>query len=350
MFAVGYDRAVLFSTPRLVVRMMRESDAPVVAAYRDDPAINVFQDWDLPYTLQQAQERLAEQAQFDQVPAGHWVNLAMVQRDDPTDTPIGDLACHVHESGGIAEIGYTLRTEFQGRGYASEGAAALVDHVLATTEVHRVEASLDPVNVASMRVLEAIGLTFETLTRQSYPLRGRWDDDLRYAMLRDDRAAWLARPTGPPRSFELVEITPDDAHLWGRLRTHHSQERFVSPMDRSFRDALFPEVIDGAAVVPWLRGVLADGERVGFVMVAEVTDHHPEPYLWRLLVDRVHQRRGIGRLIIDELQRRFAEQGARSLLTSWGEGVGGPRPFYEGLGFVPTGRIVEGETEARLSW
>lgn len=350
MFAAGYDRAVLFSTPRLTVRMMRLSDAPVVAAYRDDPAIHVFQDWDLPYTLERAQERLAEQAHFHDIPAGDWVNLAMVRRDDPTDTPIGDLACHLHESGRVAEIGYTLRSEFQGHGYASEGAGALVDHLLATTEVHRIEASLDPANVASMRVLEAIGMTFETLTRQSYPLRGRWDDDLRYAMLRDDRVAWLARPSTPPASLELVEITPDDAYLWGRLRTHHSQQRFVSPMDKSFRDALFPEVVDGAPVVPWLRGVLADSERVGFVMVADVTPHHPEPYLWRLLVDRMHQRRGIGRLIIDALQQRFTAAGHRSLLTSWAEGKGGPRPFYVGLGFQPTGRVVEGETEARLSW
>jgi RimJ/RimL family protein N-acetyltransferase len=330
--------------------MMHVSDAPVVAAYRSDPVINVYQDWELPYTLEHARERLAEQARFVDIPVGNWVNLALVRRDDPDETVIGDLACHLHESGRIAEIGYTLRTEFQGHGYASEAAGALADHLLATTEVHRIEASLDPVNAASMRVLEAIGMTFETLTRQSYPLRGRWDDDLRYAMLGDDRAAWLARSRTPPASIDLVEITPDDAYLWGRLRTHYSQERFVAPMSHSFRDALFPEVVDGAPVVPWLRGVLADGERVAFVMLADVTEHHPEPYLWRLLVDRVHQRRGIGRAIIAQLQQSLTELGRRTLLTSWVEGPGSPRPFYEGLGFAPTGRVVDGETEARLSW
>ncbi len=350
MFAVGYDPVVLFSTPRLTVRMMRESDAPVVAQYRDDPAISVFQDWDLPYTVDHARQRLAEQADFDAIPVGKWANLALVRRDDPEQTVIGDLACHLHESGRIAEIGYTLRTEFQGHGYASEGAGALVDHLLATTQVHRIEASLDKDNVASMRVLEAIGLTFETLTRQSYPMRGGWEDDLRYAMLRDDRAAWLARPTTPPSTLELVEITPDDAHLWGRLRTHHSQQRFVAPMAQSFRDALFPEVIDGAPVVPWLRGVMADGERAAFVMLAEVSEHHPEVYLWRLLVDRMHQRRNIGSAILEQLRADVTEQGHRTLITSWGEGLGSPRGFYEGLGFVTTGRVVDGETEARLSW
>ena len=152
------------------------------------------------------------------------------------------------------------------------------------------------------------------------------------------------------RNKTLVEITPDDAYLWGRLATHHSQERLVSPMALSFRDALFPDVVDGAPVVPWLRGVLADGERAAFVMVAATTDVHTEPFLWRLLVDRLHQRRGIGRLAVAELVRQLSAEGQRTLLTSWHDGPGSPRPFYERLGFVPTGRDLDGETEGRLSW
>ncbi len=335
---------MLFSTPRLTVRTMRVDDAPIVAAYRDDPIISEFQDWDLPYTLARATERLAEQEKFDSIVPGEWMNLALVLDDEV----IGDLACHLDETGHVLEIGYTLRAEFQGRGFASEAAGALVDHILATTEVHRIEASLDPRNVGSMRVLEAIGMSFESLTRQSYPIRGRWDDDLRYAMLRDDRAAWLARPRTPPTALELVEITPDDAYLWGRLRTHHSQERFVSTMALTFRDALFPDVVDGAPVVPWMRGVLADGERAAFVMIAEATEHHPEPFLWRLLVDRMHQRRGIGRRVVELLTDHLRTQGHRTLLVSWGQGRGGPEPFYLGLGFTPTGRVVDDEIEARL--
>jgi diamine N-acetyltransferase len=170
-------------------------------------------------------------------------------------------------------------------------------------------------------------------------------------MLRDDRTYWLARPTAAPTSLELVEITPDDAYLWGRLVTHRSQERFVATMPLSFRDALFPEVVDGAPAVPWLRGVMADGDRVAFVMLAEVTDHHPEPYLWRLLVDRMHQRRGIGTLALREMVRLLDEQGHRTLTTSWVAGVPGtPEPFYFRHGFVPTGRLIDGEVEGRLSW
>ncbi len=41
--------------------------------------------------------------------------------------------------------------------------------------------------------------------------------------------------------------------------------------------------------------------------------------------------------------------GATTLLTSWVPGRGSPEPFYLAFGFGPTGNIVGGETEARLT-
>jgi RimJ/RimL family protein N-acetyltransferase len=215
--------------------------------------------------------------------------------------------------------------------------------------VHRFAATLDPENVPSMRVLEAVGFTFESLARNAELIRGEWVDDLRYSMLAAERATWVARSRTRPVSVELVEITPDDAYLWGRLRTHHSQERFVSPMALSFRDALFPEIYNGGVMVPWLRGVLADGERVGFVMMGMVTDHHPEPYLWRLLIDRMQQRRGLGTQVLELLIAQVREWGHHSLTTSWGVGPGSPEPFYFRHGFVPTGEMDDDEVVGRLS-
>jgi diamine N-acetyltransferase len=105
----------------------------------------------------------------------------------------------------------------------------------------------------------------------------------------------------------LVEVTAENERTVSKLKTHKTQESFVAPMGWSFTDALFPKVANGAPVVPWMRGVVADDEIVGFVMLALRTEHHPEPYLWRLLIDRLHQRRGIGGnaldLVEDEAQR-----------------------------------------------
>jgi len=337
-------RMVILHTPRLRLRPAREADAATMAEYRSDPEIAKYQDWDMPYTLDRALAGAAKQATFDDLVEGSWVSFAI----DFEGEMVGDIAACIHEGGGVAEMGYTLARQRHGHGYATEAANAMVDHLFQNHGVHRIEAGLDPENVASMRVLESVGMRMECLARDSCVARGEWVDDLRYSLLAHDRAEWMQRPRTRATKVEFVVITPDDAHLWGRLRTHHSQERFVSPMLSTFRDALFPEMYHGGTMVPWMRGILADGERVGFMMLGMVTEHHPEPYLWRLLIDRMQQRRGLGsdvlRLLIDQLR----EWGHCTLTTSWGVGPGSPETFYLGQGFLPTGDFDDDEVIGRL--
>lgn len=332
-------------TARLTVRMMRAEHVATYHAYRNDPENARFQLWEMPFPMERAIEHAACQVDHDQVIVGEWSTLAI----ELDGQHIGDVVVNLDPTAKVAEIGFTLDRRFHGNGYASEAAAAVAEALFSELGLIRLYGELDPDNVASQRVLEAIGLRFEAITKRSFLWRGEWSDNMSYAATAAEHQAWRDRPRHQPERVELVLITPDDAGQWMRLETHYSQRRFVAPMPNSYCDALFPEVIDGAAVVPWMRGVLADGERAGFVMLADVTEHHPEPYLWRLLIDRLHQRRGIGRrvldLICDEVQRR----GSRSLLTSWEPGAGTPQPFYETYGFVATGQIVDGETEARLT-
>ena len=179
-------------------------------------------------------------------------------------------------------------------------------------------------------------------------VRGDWADDDRYAILADERRAWRERVVEPPSTVRLVEITQDNVYKVGRLATHHSQQRFVATMPESYTDALVPEIIDGHAVVPWMRAIEADGELVGFLMLAERTDVHLEAYLWRLLIDARHQGRGIGRRALRLVGEHLAAEGDTVLNTSWVDVPGGPEGFYRKLGFVPTGEIDDGEIVASV--
>ena len=248
----------------------------------------------------------------------------------------------------MATIGYSLAAAHQGQGFAREAVGAIVDRLFDELGVHRVEASLDPRNIASARLVEDLGFDHEGTAVSAVRSRDAWCDDARYGLTETSRAAWNARSRVPPADVRLVEINPDNVSDVYGLRTHRHQQRFVATMPDSFADALVPEVVDGAPVVPWMRAVEADGELVGFVMLAEVTAAHPEPFLWRLFVDRRHQRRGIGDRILHLVVERLRAEGRHSMLTSWHSGAGGPEPFYLARGFEPTGRLIDDETEARL--
>ena len=165
---------------------MRLADADVVAAYRSDPEVAQFQDWPMPYDTAGLFERLAANESLEpDLSVG--TNLAI----ECNGQLVGDVYARV--DGGIAEIGFTLSPQHRGRGYATQAAAAMVDHLIEHHGVHRVEASVDPENLASMRVLEAIGMRKEALARRAYLVRGEWVDDLHYGLLATDRAAFRRR-------------------------------------------------------------------------------------------------------------------------------------------------------------
>ena len=323
---------------------MRVTDAPVAAAYRALPDVARYQDWDLPYTLERAHDSVRKQDDLHDVTAGRWVSIAIEREGDV----IGDLALGLDADGNVGTLGYTLAPEHQGRGHASEAAAALVDALFEQTTVHRVMATIDPENHASMRLLEQLGFQFEGVLRRGALVRGEWLDDAVFGLLRDDRLAWRTRERSRPGNIELVELNAANDLAYRRLRTHHFQERFVAPVIRSLADAMLPDVVDGAPLTPWFRGVNADGIPAAFVMITQASAHHPHPYLWRLLVDRRQQRRGIGTMVLSSLIAQLRDEGHARLLVSYVDAPGGPKPLYERFGFVPTGEIDDGEVVAAL--
>lgn len=332
-------------TERLLIRTARSDDAEAMYRRRNDPEVARYQDWQIPYPMSKVEQNLAEVAAMDGPEPDDWW-MATVELT-ATGEVIGELAVQLTEEGRTAEVGYTFAREHWGNGYAVESVEALVDWLFSDPKMTRLEGLLHPDNPASAMLLERTGFLFEGHTRLSFWLGDEASDDWIYGMTREDHETWKNRARHRPDDVKLVTIDQSNERDVYRLRTHKSQENFVAPMAASFADALFPEIVDGAPLVPWLRAVVADDELVGFVMLALATEYHPEPYLWRLLIDRLHQRRGIGGMVLDLVSEECRRNGAGTLLTSWEVGKGTPAPFYLAHGFVPTGNIVDGETEAR---
>src|SRR5262245_2000391 len=146
---------------------------------------------------------------------------------------------------------------------------------------------------------------------------------------------------------ELSAANRDDVLA---LRLAPGQDRFVSSVAESLQEAeKYPQA------KPWCRAVYAGDDPVGFVILS--WDCVPQPpeiigpwFLWKLLIDERHQRDGHGREVVRLVADLVREAGADELLVSYvPEGEGGPGPFYERLGFVPTGEVdADGEIILRL--
>jgi len=72
------------------------------------------------------------------------------------------------------EMGYRLIRSAWGKGYATEAAGAIRDYAFNTLSLRRLIAIIDPSNIASIRVAEKIGMTYEKdimLEGYTYPDR-----------------------------------------------------------------------------------------------------------------------------------------------------------------------------------
>ena len=176
-------------TERLTLRPLRADDVDIVVAYRNDPEVSAFQDWDLPVTRDRVERDIRAHSAWSDILPGQPMNVGI----DLGGELIGDLYVGLSEHGGVAEIGFTLRPEFQGKGYAFEAASAVVADLIERLGCHRILGQLSPENQRSARLLERLGMHVEALAPKSYWCRGAWDDNLVYAM---SDADWRRHTSG----------------------------------------------------------------------------------------------------------------------------------------------------------
>ena len=84
------------------------------------------------------------------------------------------------------DIGYNIISAERRKEYCTEAVGIIVDYLFLSKETVRVQAQVDPRNVASQRVLEKNGFKKEGTIRKSVFIRGEWRDMFQYSLLREE--------------------------------------------------------------------------------------------------------------------------------------------------------------------
>jgi RimJ/RimL family protein N-acetyltransferase len=187
-----------FETARLTLSLAREADRENLIALERDPEVMRFLSGGRPIPDDEAKEGagfLTPRGGEDDV----WTAV-----ETRSDAFVGWFSLRrVRE--GVGELGYRLRRDAWGRGFASEGASALLAIGFADEGFVRIVAATMAVNRVSRRVLEKAGLIH---VRTAYP---HWRDPLpeselgevEYEITRDE---WEARSRGVfPRPSDLAD-------------------------------------------------------------------------------------------------------------------------------------------------
>lgn len=174
---------MILKTERLVLRPIKIDDAKNIFEYRSDKEINKYQGW-IPETIEDVKTFIGKCSTKINEP-DTWFQLVIIEKENRKI--IGDLGIHfIAGDNQQAEIGCTLNKDYQNKGYATESLKRVIDMLFTDLNKHRIFASLDPGNKSSIRLVERIGFRKEAHFVESILIKGKWADDLIYAMIEKD--------------------------------------------------------------------------------------------------------------------------------------------------------------------
>ena len=147
------ERRLELSTPRLTMRPIIAADAAALFQFLGDPEVMRF-------SIGGAHRSVADTLRWIEHGVRHqtahgFAMYAVVRRG--SGDIIGQCGLEVLADG-RTEIGYRLRRDQWGRGYATEAAQAWLDFGFSTLRLSRIVALIEEANRGSIRVAEKIGM------------------------------------------------------------------------------------------------------------------------------------------------------------------------------------------------
>ena len=171
-------------TRRLTLRRVRLSDADAFFDFASEDIWSRFLPTaPRPYQKRDAERWIARKYLEDQTTYPTWA----IEIDGRMS---GWIGLNIETEHAHAELSYALRPDFRGQGLATEAVRAVVDRVFLDTQLGRVWGRVDPPNVASVRVLEKLGMQREAVMRRAFVRQGELTDLAVYGLLRSE---WTPR-------------------------------------------------------------------------------------------------------------------------------------------------------------
>lgn len=173
---------------RLLLRIVQESDIPDLMQVNGDDEVTCF----LPYPSWQSLED--GKAWFDRMStlmeAGTTLQFVVV--DKSSDRAIGScLLFRYEEPSARAEIGYVMGRDHWGKGLMHEALTSLIAYAFDSCKLRRLEAEVNPRNVASTRLIQKLGFALEGLLRQRWAEKDKPYDTNIFGLLRDEWSTTL---------------------------------------------------------------------------------------------------------------------------------------------------------------
>jgi RimJ/RimL family protein N-acetyltransferase len=148
----------VLQTSRLILRHQTVHDAEFIFALVNDPSWLRFIGDRNVHSVEDARNYI-EKGAMDSY-SHHGFGLYLTALKD-SGIPVGICGLVKRETLADVDIGFAFLPQYAGMGYAYESASAVMEHARNDIGLKRVIAITNPDNIASIRLLEKLGLAFE---------------------------------------------------------------------------------------------------------------------------------------------------------------------------------------------
>ena len=189
-------------TERLILRDFVKDDWQRVLEYQTDPFYLRYYGWtEVDRTPDAVQEFVGWFLDHQKQDPRFKFQLAITLKSN--SLLIGNCGVRMDKVDAVeADIGYELDPKYWNHGYATEATHAIVDFGFTLFGVHRIWANCVADNTGSAHVLEKLGMKLEGRLRENQYYKGRWWDELIYAILADE---WQAHKQIHPVQWKQLE-------------------------------------------------------------------------------------------------------------------------------------------------
>jgi ribosomal-protein-alanine N-acetyltransferase len=163
-----------------MLRQLRLEDATAYFALRSSAEVMLYVQRPLAVSVEEAKEQITQQLQAQA--EGKIVVWAIADLNDVLIGIAGFWRMQLEHQ--RTEVGYLLDEPYHGQGLGSEALKVILAYGFQNMNLHKIEADVDPDNLASLRMLQRFGFKQEALFRENRLFNNQFYDSCWLGLLR----------------------------------------------------------------------------------------------------------------------------------------------------------------------
>lgn len=183
----GHRMGITFTDNQLIFKDISLSDLDLFHRLVTDGEVMRMVNFINPYSIDETKNYIIEELKRAEETPRLSYEFSTFLSDGSTYIGHSNIFIHtLKDNGGIAEIGYILKKESWGKGYATLILKSLIKYAFTNFGIHKIFAKCDTMNFGSEKVMIKNAMVKEGISQKARYTYGEWKDQVTYAILKEN--------------------------------------------------------------------------------------------------------------------------------------------------------------------